>query len=148
MKRKAILLKREVGKDWLKVAESMLKQCWFETDKNIKLMAQEAVSNRSEAQNRLMWRWHSELVAYILESTGNTFSSEDLHEYVVDKLLPKRVITISNEPIIIRTSTRKLSTTDFSEFLLKYDVWANDTYQCKFTHPDDLYHMAVMNDEK
>nr|WP_136252857.1 recombination protein NinB [Ningiella ruwaisensis] len=102
---------------------------------------------RSQAQNRLLWKWHGELAKHILDTQGGTFSTDDIHEYVVSKLLPKRVIDGLGEPIIVRAETKKLNTKEMTEFLNHYDGWALTTYACKFTHPDDLYWQA-MGEEK
>ena len=33
---------------------------------------------------------------------------------------------------------------EFAAFLTHYEVFANETYNCRFTHPDDLYIDAIM----
>ena len=102
--------------------------------------------NRRTAQNRLLWMWHSELSKHIETHQGQIFDSYDIHEFVVNKLLPKRVIGIDDDPIIARTPTSKLSVKLFSDFLSRYEMFVAETYQCQFTRPDDLYWQALMRD--
>ena len=109
----------------------------------VKVTLQHPTNNRSLAQNNLMWIWHGELAKKILEVMGETYSSDDIHEYVADKLLPKRVITVLNEPMIERGKTSKLGVKGFTEFLQHYEGWALTTYECQFSRPDDWYYEAM-----
>ena len=139
---------RANAKHWPANLEKILRHYWQNSDKDLTVTVEEAEDNRRIAQNRLLFMWHNELSKHIDETTGQKFSSDDIHEYVAEQLLPKRAITLDNNPIIVRTKTSKLKVKEFAEFLTRYDIWANEKYNCKFTHPDDLYLKAVMKDEK
>lgn len=141
-------LKRQQGKEWLKIANEILTLAWKNTDKDIRITVEVDEETRRVRQNRLLFLWHNELSKHIEHSTGQIFDVDDIHEYVAEKLLPKRVITVDDEPIIARTQTRKLSVKDFADFITRYEYWAHEKYECKFSHPDDLYLQAVMRDEK
>lgn len=101
---------------------------------------------RREAQNRLLWMWHSELAKHIEIHQGEIYDTEDLHDYVVGKLLPKRVINILGEPEIKRTQTSKMKVKPFADFLTRYEMWTASKYECYFTQPQDLYWQAIMKD--
>ena len=101
---------------------------------------------RRDKQNRLLWRWHGELANHIKEHVGEIHDTEDIHDHVAGKLLPKRVSTFNGEPEIKRTQTSKLKVKPFADFLTTYEMWANDVYSCIFSQPDDLYWSAVMKD--
>ena len=137
------ILERVNSKEWANTAREMLLNIWNGGDKSVKITVEDYTETR-----RLLFRWHGELSKHIEESTGDAFDSEDIHEYVSEKLLPKRVVSIGGEPIIVRTKTSKLHVGEFSKFLNRYDRWAYDKYECRFSHPDDLYLKAVMQDEK
>ena len=139
---------RANAKHWPANLEKILRHYWQNSDKDLTVTVEEAEDNRRIAQNRLLFMWHNELSKHIDETTGHKFSSDDIHEYVAEQLLPKRAITLDNNPIIVRTKTSKLKVKEFAEFLTRYDIWANEKYNCKFTHPEDLYLKAVMKDEK
>lgn len=109
----------------------------------VRLQFKPAETTRSEAQNRLMWMWHGELKAHILEHQGEVYDTGDIHEYIIGKLLPRKAVTINNEPIIIRASTSKLPVKPFAEMLTLYEAFAAETYQCIFNRPDDLYWQAM-----
>ena len=100
-------------------------------------------ANRSLAQNRLLWLWHGELKAHIEEHQGHIFSTDEIHEHVTEKLLPKKVSVLADHPIIIRAKTSKLKVAEFKDFLDKYQGWAAELYQCYFSQPDDLYYEAM-----
>lgn len=101
---------------------------------------------RKSAQNRLLWMWHDELAKHIETHQGEMYDREDIHDFVVGKLLPKRVVEIMGEPEIKRTQTSKMKVKPFSDFLNRYEMWAAEKYQCFFTRPDDLYWQALMRD--
>ncbi len=142
------ILRRTEAKDWPVESEKILRQAWQQSDKDIKITVEVAVGKRRVAQNRLMWMWHSELASHIETSTGKMFDSEDIHEHVVDKLLPKYAVDIGDNPIIVRTKTSGLGVKVFAEFLTRYEIWVSETYHCRFTQPIDLYMQAVMKDEQ
>ena len=130
------------GKHWPSNVNKMLTAAW-RWQKDVIITITEDAETRRDKQNKLMWKWHSELAKHILESQGQTFSSDDIHEWIVEKLLPKNVVTLLNEPVITRTKTSKLKVGEFAKFLTHYESFVNETYNCKFTRPDDLYLEAV-----
>lgn len=115
-------------------------------DGSVEVKVKSYNETRKVAQNRLLWMWHSELANHIKKHIGEIYGSEDIHDHVVGKLLPKRVVTVMGEPEIKRTETKKLTVKPFSQFLNTYEMWAAETYQCMFTRPDDLYWKAIMKD--
>ena len=149
MDKQVKILTRDKGREWPDMVKVMLSSIWAASDKSVKVTVEEYAETRRLAQNKLLFLWHGELSKHIEESTGHVFDSDDIHEHVAEKLLPKRVVAIDGEqPVIVRTKTSKLKVEQFSEFLGRYDRWAMGRYKCKFTHPDDLYLRAVMQDAK
>ena len=139
---------RANAKHWPVNLEKILRFAYQHSDKDLKVTVEEDVADRTLAMNRLLYMWHGELSKHILETTGKKFSTDDIHEYVIEQLLPKRVVMIDDNPIIVRTKTSKLKVKPFSELLMTYEMWAADKYQCQFTQPEDLYLKAVMKDEQ
>ena len=90
--------------------------------------------------------WHGELAKHIEIHMGEIYDSEDLHDHVAGKLLPKRVVMIFGEPEIKRTETSKMKVKEFADFLTRYEMWAASKYECYFTQPIDCYFDAVMKD--
>ena len=148
MDKQVKILERNNSKHWADIAREMLLNIWHDGDKPVKITVEDYTETRRLAQNSLLFLWHDELSQHIETTTGDYFNSDDIHEHVADNLLPKRVVVIGGEPIIVRTKTSKLHVGKFSDFLSRYDRWAYDKYQCRFSHPDDLYLKAVMQDEK
>lgn len=110
-----------------------------EIQKPVTITISDKQETRRDKQNRLLWKWHGEFAAHIKEHQGEIYGTEDIHEYVAGKLLPKKVIAVFGEPEIKRTQTKDLSVKEFADFLTTYDMWANENYQCRFSHPEDLY---------
>lgn len=76
---------------------------------------------RSTKQNSYYWLY----LGMIEEETGNL--ATDIHEYAKRKFLPPRFITIKNETIKVPGSTKKLSKTEFGEYLDKISAWSGVT---------------------
>lgn len=139
-------LKLSEAKNWPNITKQMLTDAWqWKADIIVKIEKDE--ETRHTKQNRLLWKWHSELAKHIEINQGQIFDSEDIHEHVAGKLLPKRCVeVVTGEPEIMRTRTSKLKVKEFADFLTRYEMWAAETYQCLFTKPDDLYFAALMQD--
>lgn len=132
------------AKHWPVNLEKILRFAWANSDKDLKVTVEENTETRRSRQNRLLWKWNSELAKHIEIHQGQIFDTDDIHEHVAGKLLPKRVIVINGEPEIVRTKTSKLKVAEFADFLTRYEMWAAETYQCLFTRPDDLYFDSLM----
>ena len=140
------VLNRTNGNSWLATCRVMLVGAFSFSDKDILVTIEEVSDDRKSAQNRLLWLWNGELANHIFDSTGDRFSSDDVHEYVVDQLLPKHVVQINDNPIVVRTKTSKLKVKEFASFLTEYFAWVDIKYGLELTRPDDLYLKAVMKD--
>ncbi len=137
---------RANAKHWPANFEKILRFAWQSSDKDLKVTVEEDDDSRSTKQNRLMWMWHSELSSHIKESQGGVFSSETIHIYVVEELLPLHVIETPKGPKIERTQTSKLGVKAMAGFITAYEMWAADKYHCVFTQPQDLYFDSMMRD--
>ena len=75
--------------------------------------------NRSVQQNAY---YHGVIVAMIAEDTGNDY--EDVHAFLRDKFLPRKLVTIANEEASVATSTTQLLTDEFEVFTEKCRAFA------------------------
>lgn len=148
MEKSTRVLTRDDASNWVTHSRKLLMAYWKHSDKDILITIEEVIDNRKSAQNRLLWLWNGELANHIFDSTGDRFSSDDVHEHVVDMLLPKHVVQINGNPIVVRSKTSKLKVKDFAAFLTEYFAWADIKYGLELTRPEDLYLRAVMKDEK
>ena len=99
--------------------------------------------NRTLAQNRLLWLWNTEIADHIYESTGERYSPEEVHEWMKAHFLPVRTISIDNEAVLIRRSTRDMNTKELTEYLEQIDFYAGANLGLQLTHPADLYWEAM-----
>lgn len=143
MNRLAKTLTLSNASSWPALTKELLAQAW-KWQKDITITILEGGETRRIKQNRLMWLWHGEMKIHILECEGKTFTSDDIHEWMAEKLLPKCVVAINDEPIITRTRTSKLSVKEFADFLTHYEQYAQETFNCKFTRPEYLYMDSIM----
>lgn len=139
---------RANAKHWPANLGRILRDYWKNSEKDLRVTVEEDTETRRDKQNKLMWLWHGELSGHIFESRGERFSSDDIHEHITNKLLPKRVINIDQEPIIVRTQTSKLKVREFADFLNEYFALVDIKYNLVFSRPEDLYLQAVMKNDK
>jgi len=136
---------RANAEHWPVNVEKILRFAWQNSDKDLKVTVEEDSDGRSDAQNRLLWRWHGEYVKHRYNCAGEVFSSEQWHDKMVPEFLPSEPVKISGEWHIPRVETKKLKVKVFADFLTRYEIEAAEE-GCQFTQPDDLYFKAVMKD--
>lgn len=74
--------------------------------------------NRSLEQNAYYWGVVlPTMQKHIFESRGDHYSCDDIHEYMRDKFLPKKAITIKGKTVVVRPSTASLTTKKFAVYL-------------------------------
>ena len=90
---------------------------------------------RSVKQNKLYWQWLK-----VFEESGNTANA--MHNYLRKMFLGSEFETVQGETVEIIPSTTKLSTKEFSEYLLKIDILASDLGLI-LPRPEDLYYDSI-----
>ncbi len=151
MKAKKLILKRKQGAKWPDELKAYLTACWKESDKDIEVTFKERETKRRAVQNALLFAMHNQLKKHIEESQGKVFDAWEIHEYVAGKLLPRHVVDLGDEPMIMRAPTKNLSVGEFAEFIQRYVALAGEQWGCHFVMPADLMHIAIYgkpNEEK
>lgn len=97
-------------------------QDMIENGKSIKVTVKDA-KKRSLNQNQLMWMWYSELAAQIKQKTGDTYSTEDLHEYFKSRFCPQKELKFGAR-IIAASSTTRLDTGEMTRYLDQIHEWS------------------------
>lgn len=100
-------------------------------------------SNRSTAQNRLLWLWLKLIVDHIKDTTGQIFSDEDMNEWFKEKFLETKIIEFRGEVLKARKSSKKLNTKEFTHYLENIDMYCAENLGLVLPHPDDLYYSAM-----
>jgi hypothetical protein len=88
---------------------------------------------RSNDQNALYWMW----IACICDEIGE--NSNDLHETLCEKFLPIKEKLIFGITKIERTSTKKLDTIQFKNYLDKIQIFASSELGIILPNPEDRY---------
>jgi hypothetical protein len=99
---------------------------------------------RSEAQNRLYWKWLHIMSLHADDSGFPGADSEALHFFLKKKYLPCRIVYFESEDYFIPESTRDLTVKQFSEYLQRIEAWAHFEMDLNLPHPEDLYDRAVL----
>lgn len=131
---------------WPEMIKAVLRDA-YAWKKDIVIQVKADEESRSSRANRLLWLWHGEFAKHIEATQGQIFDTDDIHEFIVGKLLPRKAVTMPDgEPIITRAKTSKLSVKEFADFLNRYEMLCADSYGLTLTRPDDLYIQALMRD--
>ena len=98
---------------------------------------------RSLAINRLNWLWMGEIQRFLKERLGQIHSTDDLHEYFVNLLLPRTAIEINGKARDIRAQTHKMTNKEMSQYLETLDHYCGSELGLQLTHPIDVYNEAI-----
>lgn len=99
--------------------------------KPLQLTIERYVARRRSTQNRLYFAW----LKLIADETGH--SSEELHHFFKMKFLPRIVVTIGDVEDEVPSSSAKLSTSDFSEYLNRIDEFVGSNLGLMLPHPEE-----------
>jgi hypothetical protein len=91
--------------------------------------------SRSIKQNKLYWKWLK-----VFEETGNT--KDAMHNYLREMYLGCEFEKVRGHTIKIIPSTTKLGVKEFSEYLLKIDILAQEMGLI-LPRPEDLYYDSI-----
>ena len=91
--------------------------------------------SRSIKQNKLYWQWLS-----CFEETGNT--KDAMHNYLREMYLGCEFEKVRGHMVKVIPSTTKLNVKEFSEYLLKIDILAQDMGLI-LPRPEDLYYDSI-----
>jgi len=109
----------------------------------LKVTVDDWSDNRSAALNRLMWYWYGQVKKMLFETRGIHVKSEDIHDELVELLLPLEYRTgINGEQIAQRARTSKMTNKElcgYLELLEHHCVeWLNMTGEYALINPEDL----------
>ena len=98
-------------------------------------------TNRSSAQNRLLWKWNSEFQRFMSEHHGQIASAEEWHDILVEKLCPMDGYSVSlptGERFKTgRARTSKFKTQEMTDYLERLDAYCA-SLGLLLPHPQDL----------
>lgn len=92
--------------------------------------------NRSLQQNSYLWGVVYECIRrHVLESTGEIYSAEEIHEWCKQKFLPAKIVDVGGERHMITRSTATLTTVEMQEYIDQVIMWAADRLECMIPMP-------------
>jgi hypothetical protein len=103
----------------------------------------DAKGKRSEAINRLMWMWYGEIQVFLRESGQGIYSTDDIHEFMINLLLPRKMVAIRGQYRDIRAHTSKMNNKEMANYLDLLDHYAGSELGLSLTHPIDLFNEAM-----
>ena len=107
-------------------------------DGKTKVEIKKVTSKRSDAQNRLYWKW----VDIMAKELG--YTKTEMHETLVQNLLiPEVKEVMGGKRITIWPSTTKMSVKDFMHYLIDVDYFASNELNITLPRPEDEWLMAM-----
>ena len=98
---------------------------------------------RSLAINRLMWLWNGEIQQFLKDHKGQIYSTDDIHEFMVNLLLPREIVEINGKTRVIRAHTSKMNNKEMCMYLETLDMYCASELGLQLTHPIDLFNEAM-----
>ena len=89
--------------------------------------------SRSNPQNAF---YYGIVIPVIVDATG--YSKDECHELLATMFLPVSTVTMNGFTVDIRTSTAKLSTVDFNNYLESISHFASSVLGCSIPLPNEL----------
>ncbi|MFS1317189.1 hypothetical protein ACLZAM_19325, partial [Klebsiella pneumoniae] len=102
---------------------SLLKEI-LSTGKRWRIKISEYRERRSLPQNSLLWKWNSEIAEQLTAVGSDSFSDEEVHEWLKDMYCPAKPVTISGMTRYVK-STRRLDIGEMNKYLTDIDQWAH-----------------------
>lgn len=99
-------------------------------------------SKRSLNQNSTLWMWLGELSVQIKVKSGESYSTDDLHEYFKQRFCPDQEITLGDKTIYVK-STKRLTTGEMHFYMNQIHEWAVNA-GFKLTIPIESEYREVM----
>lgn len=78
---------------------------------------------RSLSQNALLFMWYGELSTQIKQKSGESYSTDDLHEYFKMRFCPSKQLRFGGKEIQVTTTTR-LDTGEMTRYLDQIHEWS------------------------
>ena len=117
--------------------------------KPLKVAITEVKASRSNAQNRLLWKWNGEIQKHMREAFGQMASDEEWHDILVSKLCPSDVHPVTlpdgTRYRVGRARTSKFKVDQMTQYLELLDAYCADNLNLLLPHPEDLVY-AIWGD--
>ena len=109
------------GKAVLSIAQKQIMASAFKrfNGQDVRITISSPLKTRSKAQNAYMWG-----VVYTMIAAETGHSTEEIHEYMKDKYLPKVYVSIKGEERELTKSTTALDTMFFESYLEQVRAFA------------------------
>lgn len=92
---------------------------------------------RSADINSLMWIWNGEIQKHIRDTQGQVYSTEDIHEFMINLLLPRSIVEINGKERAIRAHTSKFTNKEMVDYLNLLEMYCAEHLSLVLTHPDE-----------
>lgn len=111
-------------------------------DKAKRIRIDDYDEGRSDAQNRLLWKWNNEIQKHLADHYGQHASAEEWHDILVAKLCESEIrrvkLPTGEQYKVGRARTSKMGVKKMAEYLTKLDHYCAESLGLLLPHPDDF----------
>ena len=102
----------------------------------------ELKETRSQAQNRLLWKWYCDITKALFTEKWAFITTQDLHDWLKEKLIPTKYKynKFTKKRYKIEKSTAKLSKKQFNEYLKEIDKYLWQYFEIVVLKPTELWY--------
>jgi len=107
--------------------------------KEVEVEIRQKKSRRSSPQNRYYWSAVIPALKHAMEAKGFVIKSKDqVHELMKFKFLKGEILNVATGELIETLgSTRNLSRSDFSDYIMQIKAWAATYLECDIPDPNE-----------
>lgn len=123
----------------LKILNKPVLDMWLmdNRDKQVKLELEVWKNKRSNPQNSYYWGVVVAMIKEAINEYGNEFDAQETHEFLKKEFNYKEVEVDEGHYLKVPTSTTKLDTIGFSEYIMKVQQFASEMFGVYIPDPNE-----------
>lgn len=112
-----------IGEQQREYARQLLDAVRVDPQEPIEVVFRKRAAKRTDPQRALFWIWMRAIREHLMNSTGQLWSEQELHDWFCDKFLPSKVIEVKGEARRYVRGTSDLSKAEMRGFLDQIDMF-------------------------
>jgi hypothetical protein len=112
-----------IGETQRQYAMQLLAAVKVGQDEPTEVIFRRRLKKRTDAQRALFWIWMRTLRQHLLESTGELYSEQELHDWCCERFLGTKDVMVMGDLVRRMRGTSDLSKAEMTEFMGQLDMY-------------------------